>query len=545
MSKDYMALAKKSFPFDQFRENQQETIAHILEAIDAGKKNIIFEGPVGSGKSVVGMSVSNAVGSTYYLTIQKMLQDQLICDFGDTIVDLKGRNAYECWYYNDYLHMRQRNKRLIYSDKGKCVQSGKGRLKICGNKCPYQNQLALCEESARSLFNFSSFLYQKHYADRFTARRKLLIVDECHNVESQIMSFVEVAIRGSEFDIKLPEFETAEQYIRYFDTMRLRDEIYNRMRDLESRIVAVVGDDETDVTGLSRDEIDDLNDLIHDRDKYKNLLGKYLQLKEDVEHVECIADYDAKENKVEIKPLTAEYHTPKILLNSGEVRLFMSATILNPVVFSESIGLDPSETCYVRTPNIFPVENRPIVRDYAGSMKWKNRRATMPKMVKKVNDIMIEHAGEKGIIHCQSFKIMEAIMDGVNPANRARLLSQNDFKFKKDMLLEHAQRVDSVLIAPAMHEGLDLVGNLSRFQVITKVPYPDFTRNKQMKIRMDRDWAYYLWLTALKITQSVGRSVRSEDDWAKTYILDSDFDRFLQHAERNNMLPDWFTEAIA
>jgi Rad3-related DNA helicase len=440
--------------------------------------------------------------------------------------------------------MRQRNKQLVYSDKGKCTQSGKSRLKICGDKCPYQTQLARAESAPRSLFNFSSFLYQKHYAERFVDARKLLIIDEAHNVESQIMNFVEVVIDGSEFNMKLPSYETVEEYIRHFEVIHLAEEIRNKMRDLETQIVEIVGDDETDVTGLDRDEIRQLNDLIRDRDKYETLLGKYLRMKEDSQHVECIADFSARDNKVEIKPLTAEYHAPKILLDSGVVRLFMSATILNPVVFAESIGLDPSETCYVRTPNVFPVENRPVIKDYAGSMKWKNRQATMPKMIKKVDNIMARHAGEKGIIHCQSFKIMESIMDGVNPANRGRLLTQNDFPSKKDMLMEHAQRVDSVIIAPAMHEGLDLHQNSSRYQLIIKVPYPDFTRNKQMKIRMDRDWKYYLWLAALKLVQSYGRSIRSEDDWAKTYILDSDFDRFLQHAERHDMLPDWFIEAI-
>jgi hypothetical protein len=38
-----------------------------------------------------------------------------------------------------------------------------------------------------------------------------------------------------------------------------------------------------------------------------------------------------------------------------------------------------------------------------------------------------------------------------------------------------------------------------------------------------------------------GISVRSNDDWAFTYILDSVFGRFL----RNNKLSNWYTEAIA
>jgi Rad3-related DNA helicase len=49
-------------------------------------------------------------------------------------------------------------------------------------------------------------------------------------------------------------------------------------------------------------------------------------------------------------------------------------------------------------------------------------------------------------------------------------------------------------------------------------------------------------LTAVKLVQSVGRSVRSETDYADTYILDEAVHKFLKDAKR--MLPGWFTEAI-
>ena len=43
---------------------------------------------------------------------------------------------------------------------------------------------------------------------------------------------------------------------------------------------------------------------------------------------------------------------------------------------------------------------------------------------------------------------------------------------------------------------------------------------------MDGRW--YNWQTALRLVQACGRSIRSKDDWAKTYILDSAFDRFIK-----------------
>jgi hypothetical protein len=36
--------------------------------------------------------------------------------------------------------------------------------------------------------------------------------------------------------------------------------------------------------------------------------------------------------------------------------------------------------------------------------------------------------------------------------------------------------------------------------------------------------------------------VRSKDDWAKTYVLDSGFEYFVK--KNKNILPDWFTQAV-
>jgi RAD3-like DEAD/DEAH box helicase len=60
------------------------------------------------------------------------------------------------------------------------------------------------------------------------------------------------------------------------------------------------------------------------------------------------------------------------------------------------------------------------------------------------------------------------------------------------------------------------------------------------KRQVDEEW--YYWQTALKLMQANGRSVRSKDDWAKTYILDSAFSYFVK--KNINIFPYWFRQAI-
>ena len=83
----------------------------------------------------------------------------------------------------------------------------------------------------------------------------------------------------------------------------------------------------------------------------------------------------------------------------------------------------------------------------------------------------------------------------------------------------------TVLLSPSMTEGVDLKGDISRFQVLCKVPYP-YLGDKLIRKKMNKWKWWYPLQTAKTIVQSVGRSVRSKDDHAVTYILDSDWIRF-------------------
>jgi hypothetical protein len=113
---------------------------------------------------------------------------------------------------------------------------------------------------------------------------------------------------------------------------------------------------------------------------------------------------------------------------------------------------------------------------------------------------------------------------------------------RDEFIRQHIQSTrHSVLISPSLHTGLDLRDDLSRFQVITKVPYPNIT-DKWIYAKRKGDAEWYYWQTALKLIQAYGRSVRSKDDWAKTYVLDSAFNYYVRKNER--ILPKWFINAI-
>jgi Rad3-related DNA helicase len=155
---------------------------------------------------------------------------------------------------------------------------------------------------------------------------------------------------------------------------------------------------------------------------------------------------------------------------------------------------------------------------------------------------MTRHSLEKGIIHTTSYKQSNFIRENISQDNRCRLLETNPEIERDEVIAEHINTTKpTVLISPSLHLGLDLKDDLSRFQVITKVPYPSLG-DRWIDEKRKRSGQWYIWQTALKLVQGYGRSIRSNEDWAVTYVLDGMFESFVNR--NKNILPDWFISAI-
>lgn len=546
-----LAKIEENFPFDEFREGQKECIEAVLKAFNDGKKFVILEAPTGSGKSVIGMTVAKFFQTAFYLTIQKILQDQLTKDFeSDHIKSLKGRNAYQCDYWQKYVEQHGNDKTMIkmmqnalrdpkikktYNarrlpcSEGVClVKDNKSKCSLCFPKgqqttCSYYRALNDALKAQNCIMNFHSFLYQTTVTDRFS-KRDLLIIDEGHNSEPQLMDFVSLTINDRAFrkdhNIEFPDLDHAEEYAVYFDSIGLHDIIADHIRVLR------------------------YSNRLKEADEWKQTLLQYKIFLESVESGNWIPKFEQKKahNKVTLKPIFVDKHAHKYLFNYAERVLIMSATILSPKVMYESLGINPNEAYAYRMKNRFPAENRPIYFTPAGSMSYKNKVKTKPKLVKSINEICKNYSSDRGIIHTHNFETAELLLDKCSQDVKQRFVFQKDYRSKEELLYAHANKEGSIIVAPAMHEGLDLKNDLSRFQIICKMPFPALGDNLQLKARMQVSPDYYDWLTALKLVQSYGRSIRSDEDHADTFILDADFGFFRKKAKKQ--LPKWFIEAI-
>jgi len=123
-------------------------------------------------------------------------------------------------------------------------------------------------------------------------------------------------------------------------------------------------------------------------------------------------------------------------------------------------------------------------------------------------------------------------------------LTYDDFeriRKKTPHLAEHETDPTGVLLSSSLWEGVDLKDDLSRFQIIAKVPYPNY-KEKRTKAKMDKFPMWYTSQTLTKLLQGFGRSIRSEDDWAKTYVLDTAVNNVFFKAQQ--MIPKAYYDVL-
>jgi ATP-dependent DNA helicase DinG len=563
------------FPLDYVRPNQDKVLDELDQALKSDYKFIFLEAPTGFGKSAVAVTLARFLGSSHICTSTKDLQTQYNRDF-PYLSEVKGRNNFPCIVKED-MGIRESceygpclkdddfdclyktrmsdydvksegtiyenvdiNKYALkkYYDKAK---EHSQLVKIEWQPCYYYHQKWISIKSSHTIYNYKYFLSDLFYSSGVN-KRKLLILDEAHTLESEVSSFKNIIF-------------SKESLIRFFPKINLPD---NKQTDVETWIDFCAGLKEQFTSyveksanilgsgGNSEDIHVSEKNLIDAINYEKNLFTFLEDLRINKENwlVTNITknDIDNKPSRIKLEPLVVSSYFTDIF-EKGSISLLMSATILSKENLCKAVGLKNEDVKFIRVENSdFPIKNRPI---YLMNVAWLNARTmseSLPNIVKVLDNLLSVHKNDKGIIHTTSYSQVQFIKNNLSKENLSRLIETNPKFDRNEMILKHTQSTKpTVLISPSMFLGVDLKDDLSRFQVIVKVPYPDLT-DKKISVLKQRNPKWYEWNTILRLIQAYGRSVRNADDYANTYILDSSVSFLLKNGKE--MIPKWFSEAI-
>ncbi len=515
----------KYFPFSKSREAQNTIINKVLNAFEnENKKYAIIEAGTGIGKSAIGLTLAGYLNknltvsenaefsnATYFLTTQKILQDQYEKDFFEKgLESIYSASNYKC----------QRKKGNTCADTQTEIKAGDTQNESCKFDCVYKIKKAAFINAEFSITNFSYFLTEVNYSKKLP-KRKVIIIDEAHNLESELTRFIEISVSTffAERILKLtvPNIEELNTQLRIFNWIETTyfPALKSRKEFMEKQINNM---------GLGN-KLQDHMSLLKQIDMMKSHYGKIEKFLSIYNKENWVCEVESTEKmgyiKFNFKPIDVSQYAQEYLLEYADKIIFMSATIVSLEGYMETLGLNPADVVCVKEPSPFDSKNKPTIFSPAGSMSAGNIDETLPKLVNFVKKIMEEHKNEKGIIHTHSTKVAEYLK---NHIKSGRLLLAHGYD-RDAVLKQHTtSEKPTILLSPSMAEGVDLKDDLSRFQIVCKVPFP-YLGDKVVRKKMNKWKWWYDTQTIRTVIQSIGRSIRNEKDYAVTYILDSDWER--------------------
>ncbi|WP_316507281.1 helicase C-terminal domain-containing protein [Nitrosopumilus sp.] len=548
------------FP-EQFtpRGIQKEIISEIEASFDSGYKKIILCAPTGVGKSLIGSTVAQYFDSSFTVTASKHLQNQYIQDI-KFLKSVKGKQNFPCLKLMESEKVENSRRAIRWGltcYKGQCQErvnkNGKEIVEVCKFKptikqveektydsesCHYYLQKYEALVSKHSLWNYHAFFQimkfnKKLFADYLD--RKVSVFDEAHKIEDQIIQFVG-------FDI----------FSGHVEECNLNPEKYN-FTDLDS-IIQLTDDIAfsyakkiKDIKESSRFQKDPDYELISRLERrYDRAAQAKIDIMSDKDNFvvnDPIKDLNGNFRTISVKPIDVSQSAKAFF--ETEYQIFMSATI-DKNSFCENLGLEKDSIAFVDAPKSpFPIENRRIDLLNIRRLSYGSTEEDELEVIKVIDRILDEHSNERGLILTSSIPRCEKILRYLSPKNTRRIRvchsSNKDGKTQDETISEHASDPRGVLLSSSLWEGVDLKDDLSRFQIVAKVPYPNY-KEKRTKAKMDKFPLWYTSQTLTKLLQGFGRSIRSENDQARTYVLDTAVNNVFFKAQQ--MIPKAYYDVL-
>lgn len=496
-------------------------------------KYLIMEAPVGTGKSAVAITYSKYLGQrttkgdSFILTPQRILQKQYDDSFSDNkevnLVPLYGKSNYPC------------------DSKNTSCQVGSVIKPRCEH-CPHAFAKSKAKTASNTVMNYKLALTSFDFTDTFSPR-KLIVMDECHTLESHLVDFDAVKIQewfSNKYDLAFKKQTSLTAAIQWIKDYYL-DDIQDKLSELSADVEPLLDKMGSELTRKNIKFIQEVEAFTQHVDEINMLLlrpEKYI--KDNFVLVNDLMSF-------QFKRLHGSYSFERILKPKGDKFLFMSSTVLDKDGFCRDLGIPPEETAFISLDSDFPVENRPVY--YMPQMKmnyqWnieENARGRK-QMAEAVIDLCNLHKTESGIIHTANFAIASWIVEQLKGN-----VEQEIFHHNPESELDRNQVIDSfmdykhpgILISPSSTEGLDLKYEQGKFAIFCKVPY-GYLGDQWIKRRMDMSNEWYRRQAMINIIQGGGRIVRAEDDSGSVYILDGSFAFLLKQSR--SIVPQWWLDS--
>jgi len=551
------------------RQQQQEVLDIVVKEWD-NYDYFVLNLPTGVGKTFIACALGDAVGRTYMLTSTLQLQAQYE-ESWNQIVNLKGRGNYEC------------NLNPAFTvDSAPCLANEDLKRSCQDNgTCAYYTQKEKALRAPAMITNPVYFLYSTHCGfgkdteKNAWVKRSLLICDEAHNLEQHLISFAQSTIDPKKLhadhgakcgDVKF----TGALADDYLSLKKLRMILMARAEEYQAELEKAFPKGKTAdliswASGFdkrSAEKARKMNAKMYALDKAVQPLNIFFNTHKSEDELKrrWLISHDAQEGTLQLSPLYGDFLFEEYIRKMADKFVFMSATLGTKEQFCKELGISLDRCLFVETDTPFPPHKSPILVMPSLKLGYKDLPTSLPKIPGLIESILDEHTDQRGIIHCATYKLAEEIYRRVKPEYQKRLITRDmdilsgaasgkasqygGRKYNNEELLRlhgTGSIKNSTLLSPSMMEGVDLVDDLSLFQIILKIPWASLADPRvKRKSELDNDW--YTNNAWVHVMQASGRSTRHEEDESITYILDASFPYFYDKWKQK--LPKWFKDRL-
>jgi Rad3-related DNA helicase len=521
----------EAFPAPEYRGNQEAALDRIRAAFAAGNEVVLVRAPTGSGKSLLARAVAGCARQAsvddptkpigaYYTTPQvSQLEDVAADPLLEDLSVIRGKNNYDCILPGET---------DTPVDQAPCARERGFDCQV-KHRCPYFSDRTIAANRPVAAMTLAYFM-QTAGSDVF-GQRDVVVVDEAHGLGDWAEMYATIDLGPDTVPVwsaadvpAVEDLEDAADFADYLTTLAER-----RLENL-----------------LGRPELDP--EEAAERDRLQTLRGDLSWFAEDYRDPESPTTWvvdqpDGAGTRVTVKPLAPERYLKHTVWDRGRKFALLSATILDKDAFCAGVGLDPADVALVDVPHTFPVEHRPLYDVTRGKMTYEHREETLPAVARALVRVMQHHPDEKGLVHCHSYAIqerLEELLADFGVGSRVRAHDSED----RDGQLAAWKRSDGagVFLSVKMEEALDLEGELCRWQLLCKAPYPN-TRDSRVARRLEEgQWGWYYRAALRTVIQACGRVVRSPEDHGATYLADSSLLDLFERARTD--MPDWFADQV-
>jgi ATP-dependent DNA helicase DinG len=443
----------------------------------------------GTGKSLVNLTSSQILSPSrcLYLTVNKSLQSQLLSDCEDSSIkmfNLTGHSSYPC--------MRGQDSECTEGANCSYWQDVKRSLTY-----PY-----ICT----NVHNWVS-IAKVGDGDRF-GKFDYIIIDEAHNLESLLcdlltLKFYEQTI-DELLDLQIPESLDLQEWIDWSTIARgYCEREFDRSQALDDGRIS------TTTKRLTR--------LLSDLETLSNVQRDWI-----------VKPLD-RERGVSITPVFASDYAETFLFRSVSEITLCSATLTSKDF--EYLGIPTSEYELLDVDTGFDPNRAPFYYWPTQPIDYSISEGQLIQVVRRMGQIISsrQSIGWKGLTHSISYKWAKRVADLSRDISGPEILTHQPHNSRQiiDAWMEDSS--PSHIASPILGEGIDLKGDLCRYQIIFKVPMQD-SRDPLIAARKKRDKKYTLYLAGKDILQMKGRVQREECDFGETFLLDKYWERYMRKA---------------